>query len=148
MVGFFFSLFCRNWLRHSDFDKCSASYSHAFQRQFSYRNLRKWISSGGYNGHNFSIDLSSERIVELSTKLHWWARQTCRALSRLAQPLQHQRTLPNGEMQIVDRPRKEGPLKNVMPLSHGGKSIVQEGFERYCRMARETDKVSSKESLM
>ena len=39
--------------------------------------------------------------------------------SRLAPPLQHQRTLFNGEMQIVNRPRKEGPSKNVMPLSQG-----------------------------
>ena len=41
--------------------------------------------------------------------------------SRLARPLQHQRTLFNGEMQTVNRPRKEGPSKNVMLLSHGRK---------------------------
>ena len=53
-----------------------------------------------------------------------------------------------GEMQMVNGPRKEGPLKNVVPLSHDGKSIVRGEFERYCRKAREADKASSKELLM
>ena len=41
------------------------------------------------------------------------------AFSRLARPLQQQRTLFNGEMHIVNWPRKEGPSKNVIPLSQG-----------------------------
>ena len=68
--------------------------------------------------------------------------------SRLARPLQHQSTLINWGDAIVNRPRKEGPSKNVMLLSHDWKSIVRGRFRRYCRTARETDKASSKESLM
>ena len=50
------------------------------------------------------------------------------SFSRLARPLQYQRTLI-GEMQIVNRPRKEGPSKNVMLLSNDGKSIVRGRFK-------------------
>ena len=55
-----------------------------------------------------------------------------------ATPIQHQRTVFNsiGEMQIVNRPRKEGPPKSVMLLSQGsfeecdaakpGKNVMQQ----------------------
>ena len=64
------------------------------------------------------------------------------SFSRLARPYNTSAHRSIGEMQIVNRPRKEGPSKNVMLLSHDWKSIVRGRFRRYCRTAWETDKAS------
>ena len=60
---------------------------------------------------------------------HFAQRLQNGSFSRLARPLQPQPTLFNWEIQIVNGPRKEGPSKNVMLLSHDRKSIVRGRFK-------------------
>ena len=65
------------------------------------------------------------------------------SLSRIVRPLKHQRTLFNGEMQIVNKAKEGGSFEEC----DGAKPRREKhgGFERYCRTAQKADKASSKE---
>ena len=72
------------------------------------------------NNHDQRISFVVYRFLLTRVSCEWcinapaWTKVGLHgAFSRLARPLQHQRTLFNGEMQKVNRPRKEGPSKNV-----------------------------------